>query len=872
MKVKRIPEIFRFLLFSILCFFCLFSKKVYADNVVYSTEGGTWVQVNDNTWTMDKDGDGITDVTLIKNGNEWKYMFTVADDSATYYAWEEPVPDGYEVEGAGTRSNPAVSSVTKYSHTPNVSDDGTQNGNYANNLSTNDVVTVPGAKSLHVSIKYAGESASWDWVCMWKGNYPSYTAAGNYGTSITGKLGGGTGTTKEYDVEGDTVTFAFKSDSSGCGNGFGYYAVITGQGDGLKIVNKSTTNPPPETGSLTLAKQVTGSVPADQNFKFNISLSATDATLSKLLSGSRTYGDVAFTDGSGFVYLTPGNSVTLTDIPAGITYSIEEENSQDYTIAWSGSGSGKDNTYTGTISANSTASVTCTNTPVEKPVTETGSITITKQVVNGNTADTFSFHTAFWGLKEDAQYTYTVNSKTATFNADASGMADISYTLADGQNAVFKDLPIGCQYQTIEDESEYIASYSMSNTVNVVQNAGENTENNQSLATSKETLDKGENATITYTNTGKQKPAADTTQIHVEKIWNDNDNAAGQRPKNITVQLMQDEDMIATALLDEDNNWSTDFTDLDLYQEDGKTKCEYSVNEVEVPGYQSKITSSDTSNGKSYTITNTAINVGDLRVSKTVTGDGADLTKSFRFTVTLSKDDTPVKGTYQLDAKAGTKTGSIVFDENGKATFSLKNGESIAIKDLPADTKYSVVETQVEGYTASENGKYSGTITQGITAAVNVTNTYSSNHTLSVSKTVKGNQGNKAKDFHFQLTLTGNRVPASLSYVKSGTSGSVNVVNGIAEFTLAHGEKITFSDVPANVNYKIVELDGTSDGYTVKEENTSGLLDSDKDAKFTNTKNVGVPTNSVTNTAAIAVVILGCMIIIGIIIYRRKKQ
>lgn len=39
---------------------------------------------------------------------------------------------------------PVETKVTKYSHTPNVKDDGTQNGNYTNNMSTNDVVTIPG--------------------------------------------------------------------------------------------------------------------------------------------------------------------------------------------------------------------------------------------------------------------------------------------------------------------------------------------------------------------------------------------------------------------------------------------------------------------------------------------------------------------------------------------------------------------------------------------------------------------------------------------------------------------------------------------------------------------------------------------------------
>ena len=60
---------------------------VKADDAVYSTVGGAWVKVNDSTWTMDKDGDGKTDVTLLKEGDEWKYIFNVADDSSLYYAF-----------------------------------------------------------------------------------------------------------------------------------------------------------------------------------------------------------------------------------------------------------------------------------------------------------------------------------------------------------------------------------------------------------------------------------------------------------------------------------------------------------------------------------------------------------------------------------------------------------------------------------------------------------------------------------------------------------------------------------------------------------------------------------------------------------------
>lgn len=147
--------------------------------------------------------------------------------------------------------------VTKYSHTQNVNDDGTKLSNYGNNwgnanitgtdrgdTSQAHVVTIPGATKLHVVITYGGESSSWDWVCAWTGAHPTYTAYSNYGTSITGKLGGGshtdTSNTKEYDVDGDTVTFSYRSDYSAMGDGYGYYAVVT---PAVEIASGSYENP-----------------------------------------------------------------------------------------------------------------------------------------------------------------------------------------------------------------------------------------------------------------------------------------------------------------------------------------------------------------------------------------------------------------------------------------------------------------------------------------------------------------------------------------------------------------------------------------------------------------------------------------------------
>ncbi len=127
----------------------------------------------------------------------------------------------------------------KYSHTPNVRDDGTQSGNYSHGYTKRDIITVEGADTLHIRLTWGGESDAYDWVSFWAGNYPSYSAYSNYSTGVkcgsntSGKYGGGSymsaSNTVECDIPGDTVTFAFRSDGSGVGDGYGYYAVVTGR-------------------------------------------------------------------------------------------------------------------------------------------------------------------------------------------------------------------------------------------------------------------------------------------------------------------------------------------------------------------------------------------------------------------------------------------------------------------------------------------------------------------------------------------------------------------------------------------------------------------------------------------------------------------
>ncbi|KXU09182.1 Cna B-type domain-containing protein [Streptococcus gallolyticus] len=98
-------------------------------------------------------------------------------------------------------------------------------------------------------------------------------------------------------------------------------------------------------------------------------------------------------------------------------------------------------------------------------------------------------------------------------------------------------------------------------------------------------------ATLTVTN--KQS----TTSVNVQKIWDDNDNADGIRPENITVHLLANGEVVQTATItaDSDGNWSHTFTDLPEYK-DGQA-ITYTVAEDAVAGYTTTV--------DGYTIINT---------------------------------------------------------------------------------------------------------------------------------------------------------------------------------------------------------------------------------------------------------------------------
>ena len=213
---------------------------------------------------------------------------------------------------------------------------------------------------------------------------------------------------------------------------------------------------------------------------------------------------------------------------------------------------------------------------------------------------------------------------------------------------------------------------------------------------------------------------------------------------------------------------------------------------------------------------------GSLSVSKTVSGSAGETDREFNFTVTLSDDS--IDGSY----------GDMSFTK-GAATFSLKHGQSKTASGLPEGITYEVTEAEAnkDGYVTSSTGA-SGTVVSGQTAAAAFTNTKnggtppSSTGSISVSKVVSGNGGNTDKYFSFTVVLGDKTI--------NGWYDQMNFTDGVATFSLKHGESRTAGSLPAGTAYQVYEAEANKDNYRTTSKNAAGTIQADTTVQvsFTN--------------------------------------
>lgn len=197
------------------------------------------------------------------------------------------------------------------------------------------------------------------------------------------------------------------------------------------------------------------------------------------------------------------------------------------------------------------------------------------------------------------------------------------------------------------------------------------------------------------------------------------------------------------------------------------------------------------------------------------------------FSFTLSGNGTTQ--TVKNKADGSITFSALTFDAPGIYSCSVKE-EATTKAGVTIDSKvYHITVTVTDEGDGQLHAAISGDTATG--TDLNFTNKYRTG-SLSVSKTVSGNAASTTKGFNFTVELDDTTVNGTFG----GTNG-MTFTNGVASFTLKHGEVKTASDLPAGLGYTVSESGST--GYTVSASGEKDTIKADETmyAKFVNTRN-----------------------------------
>ena len=222
------------------------------------------------------------------------------------------------------------------------------------------------------------------------------------------------------------------------------------------------------------------------------------------------------------------------------------------------------------------------------------------------------------------------------------------------------------------------------------------------------------------------QPPLDNITIEVSKVWHDDSNTV-PKPDKITVLLLADGKEVDRATIPDVNGaWSHSFGAKPA-NDNGKP-INYTVKEENVPDWTPYYYTAGLWKGKLiFQIHNVPTkNTREIKVTKKVSGEGADKTKEFDFTITLleyhdNAEVTSQPGYYPLSGIC--TVGGVTFT-NGEAAFKLKDGESFTITGIPNHLQYKVEEDALSGYTVKVNGSTGSSISGAFTDAKTVDITF----------------------------------------------------------------------------------------------------------------------------------------------------
>lgn len=465
--------------------------------ITYRSQADKWVKGDDNVWT---------------------YTFNVFDDTLEYKLFEETM-DGYTSEAM----------LPKYAIV---------NGTQSKVATITNKSTV-GTGSFHLSKVVNGElvpGASYTFFL----NFSNPNGFFNKPRVLSGvsifdghamvQLKGGQDLVIEGLPQGTVVSVSEQAGSYQTTYSSKNVTIESGKQSDIVCTNTFTPQEPGEVSNVTLVKKVSGITDENTEYPFRVEFSNLTPNTRYLTTNNGVYFD---SDLSGHALLDlrlrKDESIMFKKLPVGATYQVTElagaytskyELSDDRGINKINSENGlneeenKDlSTAVETIDANENVSITFTNTIEHKQL-----LTVTK-VEPEETTEKYPFSIQFSNMKPNSFF----SSDIGLVRADENGEATKDFTLGNGESVKFTDIPVGVEYRVIEQANKKLAKYALTADKGNFANATkENDEAMLDLATELETVDDGEDATVTFTNI--TPPSA---KIQLTKFGENNEKLGG---------------------------------------------------------------------------------------------------------------------------------------------------------------------------------------------------------------------------------------------------------------------------------------------------------------------------------------------------------
>lgn len=454
---------------------------------------GYWTHIDDNT-----------DV----------YTFYVQDPNIKWYVWEDEVGDGYETNYDIT--NPDIIEENATDKTATITN----------------VIPEENQKSFG-SLEITKKVVSWEGkeiddgrefvfkIILTDGNGKQLEGGTTYG-NLAFTNGKATTTLKSGEVmvaDGIPSGYHYKVEEE-TPNGY-TLAMINQEGEvkeGTKAtvlaVNKKDKPEEKKSVDLTLAKRVTGNGEGGE-FVFHVSLTGLAKSTQYEVSNGTSFTSDDYGNADVEVKLKADEKAVIKGIPVGTKYTVTEEGGDyfaSYTVEDSnnlgkvncsnGFSPEKNNalsTFQETADDGESVTITFTNR-----IQDTQNLRLVKRVVSSNGSaindnEQYEMQLHFENLEPNGK----IDSSLGPLQADEDGVIDITTYIKGGDEVRFNQVPVGTRYSFTEFANDKIASYTVEDSNNlgkIEKSESGNSLVQKDLTTANETVNKGEEVTVTFTN------------------------------------------------------------------------------------------------------------------------------------------------------------------------------------------------------------------------------------------------------------------------------------------------------------------------------------------------------------------------------------